>query len=335
MHSQGESSSTNTTMSKKISPYMKLLGVVLVVSLFSNVFLVYTHYSEGKQERISPEEQEEKYSFLSKRVFLEEPNDVIINFVPLRKALKEYLALHEKVGVYFEYLPSGISVGVNDRKEVRLASLSKVPLVMSILKKIEKGEMQKDTEITILKEDLDSEFGAFWESSEGKKVTVETLMALALQKSDNTAYKALFRQLTSEEVVEVYDNLEIEVLFKDDNPLVSPKLYSSIFRSLYLASYLSKEDSNYVLDLLTKTDFYDKIPAGVPVGIPVSHKIGVLSKADSEEKVFTDCGIVYVPKRPYILCAFVEDSDEEAKKHISYISKMVYSYLQVVKGGNE
>jgi hypothetical protein len=56
--------------------------------------------------------------------------------------------------------------------------------------------------------------------------------------------------------------------------------------------------------------------------IKVAHKIGVFEESDASQDVFTDCGIIYVPNRPYILCAFVLDTNEQAKKHISYISKM-------------
>jgi beta-lactamase class A len=205
---------------------------------------------------------------------------------------------------------------------------------MSILKKVEKNELSLTDTVVIKKEDINKRFGDLWKDGEGAMFTIEELIEKSLMYSDNTAYEALFRLLTTNEVIEVYDNLEIEVSSKESNPKVSPKSYSSIFRSLYLASYLSKEDSNYILEMLTRTIFKDKIPAGVPADIPVAHKIGVFSIEESTEQVFTDCGIVYAPQRPYVLCIFVKDSDEEAKKHSSYISNMVYKYVQVVKGGN-
>ncbi len=317
----------------------KIVLGLLLVSVFLNAGLFYSFSSDKKDGEDVKETlltDPEKYTLISKRVFVEDPNDVIINFVPLRKALRAYAEAQKgTLGIYFEYLPSGISVGVNDREEVKLASLSKVPLAMSILKKIEKGELALTDVIEITKEDLNTKFGDLWKKGEGAKLTVEELLKASLILSDNTAYEVLFRLLSVEEVIEVYDNLEIEVTSKEADPHVSPKSYSSIFRSLYLASYLSREDSNYLLDVLTKTVFKDKIPAGVPEGILVAHKIGVFSRVDSSEKLFSDCGIVYFPKRPYILCIFVSDTDEQAQKHIKYISNMIYKYLEVVKGGGE
>ncbi len=272
-----------------------------------------------------------KFPLVSKRVFLDNPNDIIINFVPLRKALRSYVDAQDgKVGVYFEYLPSGVSVGVNATEEIRLASLSKVPLAMSILKKVESGEIKLSDKLFLKKEHLDNRFGRLWEKGAGTPITIEELIKASLQQSDNTAYQSLFAALSDREVREVYDNLEIEII-ASSTPLVSPKSFSSIFRSLYLASFLMEDKSNYLLDILTKTDFHDKIPAGVPSDVLVAHKIGVFDRVDTLDKVYTDCGIVYVPLRPYILCIFVQDSEDKAIKHMSLISKMVYGYVNLTE----
>lgn len=127
---------------KKSFSLRKAVPVFLVVSLVANITFVYHLYTHKDMVL----EKYEQYKFLSKRVFLESPNDIILNFVPLRKALREYVTFQEgRVGVYFEYLPSGISIGVNDREEVQLASLSKVPLAMAILKKVEKKKFHLKT----------------------------------------------------------------------------------------------------------------------------------------------------------------------------------------------
>lgn len=292
---------------------------------------------QPKQE--AQKSAQEQYPLLSKRIFTDNQNDIIISFIPLREVLKDYVEKQEgKVGVYFEYLPSGTSIGVNDREEVKLASLSKVPLVMSILKKIERGHLSLNDMLVIERKDLDQEFGTLWQRGEGTRLSVEELIRLALTESDNTAYYVLADQLTSREIAEVYEGLDIPVgqekyeekLF----PLVSPKNYSSIFRSLYLSSFLSEKNSNYILNILTHTIFKDKIPAGVPENIPIAHKIGVFTQSENSKDLLIDCGIVYVPNRPYILCAFVKDTDEQAQKHISYISEMIYEYIKTVKGGD-
>lgn len=302
-----------------------VFGILALSIALNAVFL----YSYGKKEE-GPAHK--NFPLLSKRIFVEDANDVVLNFMPLRLALREYVQGNPNVGVYFEYLPSGISIGVNEKEEVPIASLSKVPIAMSIMKKIERNKLKKEDLVTLQKENLDRKFGTLWQRGEGTQLSIDELLNISLKESDNTANDTLFAQLTSNEVNEVYENLDIDVNMSDSVQKISPKSYSSIFRSLFLSSFLSEEHSSYILDILTKTNLSDKLPAGIPKDIPVSHKIGVFQRIDNKENVFTDCGIVYVPKRQYILCVFVEtSSNEEATKHIAYISNMTYQYINIVK----
>ncbi len=309
---------------------MKMIWFVAGVSIVANGVLGYAVWNASNAQ----EALQERFPYLSKRIFANNQNDVIINFIPLRQAMNEYIETQGgKVGAYFEYLPSGTSIGANDKKEVRLASLSKVPLAMSIFKKVELGKMSLDDTLVIKKEHLDDKFGTLWKKGEGSRLTILEFVEHALQESDNTAYNVLFDALTSKEVNEVYDGLDIPVIQEGNQILASPKNYSSIFRSLYLSSFLTEESSNRILDILSHTAFRDKIPAGIPEEVKIAHKIGVFQEQDLHENTFIDCGIVYVPNRPYILCLFVQDTEEKVLEHMSIISKMVYGYIIRVKGG--
>lgn len=311
---------------------MKIILIFLAFSVLANLVLGYLFWK--KSNAPAPLDTAKLYStypYLSKRIFTELPNDIIINFIPLREAMRTYIeSLDGTLGVYFEYLPSGTSIGVYDRDEVKLASLSKVPLAMSIYKKIERGKLTEDKVLVIKKEQLDFKFGSLWKKGEGTPMKVHDLIDILLTESDNTAYNVLFDELTSGEVNEVYENLDITINNEGNSPAISPKNYSSIFRSLYLSSFLSEVNSNKLLDILTQTKFENKITAGVPENIKVSHKIGVFERID-EQSLYTDCGIVFVPNRPYILCAFVRGTDQQAQEYISHVSKMIYEYVVKVE----
>lgn len=308
---------------------LKLILLITAVSFAMNGALGYKVFMAAEEEAVL----QKCYPYLSKRIFADNPNDVIINFTPLRLALGGYVKSQEqKIGVYFEYLPSGGSISVNGNQEVRLASLSKVPLAMSIFRKIERGKMSLNDILVVKKEHLDDRFGSLWKLGENVRLSVEELIKLCLVESDNTAYNVLYDALTSDEINEVYNALDVRVEGEGDSQTVSPKTYSSIFRSLYLSSFLSKADSNRILDILTETKFNDKLPAGVPSDVKVSHKIGVFKNLDAARDLFVDCGIVFVPNRPYILCLFDQDIDEHAQERISSVSRSVYGYVSSVKG---
>ncbi|MEN9551625.1 MAG: hypothetical protein RI935_2 [Candidatus Parcubacteria bacterium] len=309
------------------------LGLIITATTSSLVAMFVFNFLMSPSKEV---ELNKKYPLLSKRIFIENQNDILINFVPLRLALREYVSKNtNKLGVYFEYLPSGISIGVNDRTEVRLASLSKVPLAMAILKKVEEERIDLYDEVTLINQDIDQAFGDLWQRGAGTKLTVKDLVEISLQHSDNTAYRALFRLLTPVEVNAVYENLEIQVSFDEGYPFVSPKSYSSIFRSLYLSSFLSEENSHYLLSVLSDTSFDDSITNPIPTHVPVSHKVGVFSELSTGENIFIDCGIIYEPLRPYMLCLFVKGDQNEAKRHMIAISDMIYQYVHKVRGSSE
>lgn len=301
----------------------RLLAVLLTVSFFLNVFLIF--------KRAEPSDTQQGFTYLSKRILTENQNDILISFIPLRAAMKEYVGKQsDEIGVYFEYLPSGTSIGVNNDIEVRLASLIKIPVVMAIYKQIERGNLKKDQTLTIREEDIDKLFGNLWKKGSGAKISVEEAVRISLVESDNTATKTLASALPERALDDIFDNLDIPKDTQGTLFVISPKNYSSILRSLYLSSYLTKDHSNEILEILTQTNFKDKLPAGVPQDIKVAHKTGVFES----EQAYSDCGIFYPANRPYLLCIMAKSNESKAREYMQHISKMVYEHIVVLQAKN-
>jgi beta-lactamase class A len=272
------------------------------------------------------------YPYLSRRIFTEDPNDLIINFVPLREKLREFLSpAGDKVSLYFEYLPSGVSIGINDRQEIRLSSLAKVPTVMATLKQISKGAMRDTDLLTIKNESRDPQFGSLWEKEPGEQVSVSEAMRLAIVESDNTAHNLLLASIPVEGINNVYESLDIPFRTENGYPVITAKNYSSILRALYLASYLDREDSNQVLEIMTQTIYRDKLPGQLPAEVLVAHKVGVFERLPPNVSAYSDCGIVYELRRPFLICMMSEGSDEQAKQYMSGAAKMIYDYVSAYK----
>lgn len=307
----------------------KAFCIVVVLSLLGNIILIqYVFFSRNKPTTANSAQVSSQYPLLSKRLFAESQNDVLVNFVELRDQLREYHeTTNQPFGIYFEYLPSGVSIGIDEKENYVVASLLKVPLVMGVYKRIEQNEIKKDDVHTLVKDDLDPSFGNLWQEGAGTQLTIEELVNHTLIDSDNTAARALFRVSTEHRPEEVFDYLDIPKELDNDNPVVNPKNYSSVLRSLYLSSYLTRESSSEILDTLTRTKFSDKLPAPIPSDIKVAHKIGVHLGGDNKQSIYTDCGIVYVPQRPYILCVMTRSDEKTATKYISDVSKIVYDYV--------
>lgn len=306
-------------------------NIVIAVSIVLNVLLIgFLVKSDDDSSSNLTEPGRIKFPLLSPRIFIENQNDLIINFVPLREKLQKYASENPyRMGAYFEYLTTGNSIGVNEKESFVPASLLKLPLAMGVYKNYENKKLTPNQALTLTDEERDPRFGTLWKQKSGTKLTVnETLQQLIIY-SDNTAQEMLLKLLTGVEIDKVFDALDIpKTRDTDARPVVTAKNYSSILRCLYLACYLTKEDSNELLTVLTKTMFNDKLPAGVPPNIAVAHKIGVAeSSSSSSSSVFTDCGIVYYPKRPYILCVMIQSNEQQATETIKNISKITYDFI--------
>lgn len=270
-----------------------------------------------------------KHPLLSARIFPDNPNDILMNFVPLRKNLEEKfngLPAGTKYSFYFEYLPSGTSIRIGDDNELVAASLIKVPLVMDLYRAAELGLTDLDKEIAITEEDLDNAYGDLWEQGAGTKVSLRNLARLALAESDNTASHAIFNHvkymLKAEEQCLV--QLDIDQKMQDGQAVITAKSYSSILKSLYFASCANKASSNEILSFLTQSNEVDRLTKNLPADVKVAHKNGVYNQEWSE----SDCGIVYATGRPYIVCVMVGLPQNEADAFMADISKDIYTYIK-------
>ena len=258
---------------------------------------------------------------------MEFPQDVLISFLDLRYALrKETSSYGNSFGLYFEYLSTGTSINVNGNNEFYAASLFKLPVVMAYYKHNEKNELKHDPELTLTQDMIDKDFGNLWKKGVGYKLNASEAVDLAIKESDNTAAKALVPLINKADFDSVYEGLDIDLNSDNNGALLSAKNYTSILKALYFSSILNRDDSNLILDKLTKTKFPDKLAAGIPPEIPVAHKIGDYSDEKGNE-AFMDCGIVFIPKRPYALCMLSVSDEQEARIRMQKISKIVYEFV--------
>jgi len=273
------------------------------------------------------------YALLDGGVVYNSTEHFIVNFEPLRIQMtniqKQY---SEPTYVYFEYLNNTASIGLNSRTLFTAASTIKVPLAMAVYKMAEEGKLKMTDTYTLQQSDLDDNFGDLYKVGAGQSYTIEQLVSIMLENSDNTAMNALLSILKNigitDPFADVYDAMgwDYPPDFGTAPSYINIDLHtlSNMFTSLYEATYDNVPDSQAMLSYLTQTPFHDEIVAGVPSGITVAHKIGV---AD-QNNTFSDCGIVYAPSRPYLLCVGSTGADTQtADRFISQVSKITYQYI--------
>jgi beta-lactamase class A len=143
--------------------------------------------------------------------------------------------------------------------------------------------------------------------------------------SDNDAFDAIVADpKINAEFVQIYSlfRLPTTALIGSTTDFMSPRSFSSIFRTLYNSSFFEWNLSEQVLDLLSQTTFTSGIAAGVPAGTPVAHKFG----ENTDE--LHDCGIVYYPDHPYLLCVMTRGNNAvKLESVIQGISGAAWSFM--------
>ncbi len=256
-------------------------------------------------------------------------------FYPLEKKIEASVISHIREGsastisVYFRALNSGRWVAVNENELFEPASLLKVPILIAYYQLV-------DSQPEILKKQLvftgseKNEFRANISPSEtlvvGKSYSIEELLRKMVEYSDNDARTLLVKNMDPAALYEVFTDLGIS-LSKDAHTqdiVMSAKTYGSFFRILYSVTYLSKNMSERALKLLSNTKFTGGLVAGVPKNITVSHKFGERIEDNTKHELH-DCGIIYYPAHPYLLCIMTRGSDfKKLESTIADISRLVY-----------
>jgi beta-lactamase class A len=216
------------------------------------------------------------------------------------------------MSIYFRDLNNGPVIGIEHTDEFAPASLLKVPVLISYLKWSEDNPGVLDEQITFEKEvnvGYVQQFAPIVPLEVGKTYTARELLEHMAKYSDNQALVLLYKRLPKSYQAELYTLLGVDPkLITDPTEKLTIRQYSIFFRILFNASFLSRTNSEYALKLLSESSFEQGIKKGVPLDIAVSHKFGERKTAGDLQQ-FHDCGIVYYPKHPYLLCVMTRGQD--------------------------
>lgn len=285
---------------------------------------------------VSAENATSSFSYINPVIGAGINKHFIINFKPLRNQLQEIQGRYKtKTYIYFLYLNNASWVGINEKEDFTAASTIKVPVAMAVMKAVEENKLKLSDSYQLTQLDLDNGFGDLYKVGADGEFTVEELMRIMLEQSDNTALNAIvqvFQRIGIDDPLShVYGFLGWEFTQEipefgavPDYSKINLKTLSNLFLALYDAKYVNIKDSTKILEYLAQTPFDDRIAAGIPKNIVVSHKIGTASADDT----YSDCGIVYAPNRHYILCVGAHGMEEkDAAKFMAETSKAVYEYV--------
>ncbi|MHC9541529.1 MAG: serine hydrolase [Vulcanimicrobiota bacterium] len=132
---------------------------------------------------------------------------------PLEKKLKSTIKSvgdDMDVGIAVTHIEKGLSLNIHGTKAYPLASVFKVPILVTVMKKIDNGELTLATPITIREQDRCIGSGTLKELPAGTKTSVQKCIELMITISDNTATDLLWNLIGDESVNELMSLLNLK-----------------------------------------------------------------------------------------------------------------------------
>lgn len=244
-----------------------------------------------------------------------------------------------ELSVYFRNLNNGNRFWTDEKELFSPASLMKLPLLLAYFKKSETENWFLEKKVTFTKNWTSEEYKQNIMPKKrlkaGQEYKIIDIIKQMIEYSDNEASIFLEKNIDENEFKKVFTDIWIQ--FPDiidwgfDNNIRVVD-YANFFRVLFNASYLNRENSESVLNLLTKTIFKNWLVAGVSDrNISISHKFGERSifwNNGIERKQLHDCWIVYYPEHPYLLCIMTRWYDRNKLEIVlQEVSSIIYEKI--------
>lgn len=280
---------------------------------------------------------DKKYQFINPLLAVEfsERNSLAIN-KPLELSLNGFIKQAKESGevvdvsVYYRDIESGAWVGINENETFSPGKLLKVPLMISIFKLAETEPSILDQEIIFKGPHLEQEFFKPPESLEiGKNYSARGLIQRMIVDSNDDAANALFDFVDKRALNEVYSDLGVsfQETSKYTDDFISTKNDTLFFRVLYNATYISREYSEEALKYLVDAPSIVGIGENIPKSVATADAFGArrLIRNGTPLIEMNDCGIIYYPAHPYILCVFERGKDIAAlERSMGNLSSIIY-----------
>jgi len=248
------------------------------------------------------------------------------------------------IGVYIKNLRTGKVVMVNADTVFPTASIVKIPIMLGIVDKMEKGELHYDSthmyrdSLLYAGEDI---LGSF---RDGERIALKKIMMLMLTTSDNTASLWLQKLAGSgERINQILDSLgfvntrvnsrtpgreEIRKIYGWGQ--TSPIEMGQILESIYRNKIFSPAACDRMMRCLGR-NFWDENEgiSMIPPYIEVFSKNGCVDASRNEAM------IVNAPHNPYVFCIFSKNNKDKSWTHSNEawtltreISSLLWDYFE-------
>ncbi|MBN8675795.1 MAG: serine hydrolase [Chitinophagales bacterium] len=228
------------------------------------------------------------------------------------------------IGIYVKNLRTGKIVAINADTVFPTASIVKVPILMGIMNKLQKGELNYDSAFEYKDSLLYAGSDILGSFKSGEKIALKKIIMLMMTTSDNTA--SLWLQSiagTGTRINELLDSLGFKstrvnsrTSGRENNRTqygwgqTSPFEMGTLYEKIYHSQVFSPVISDRMLRCMGR-NFWDEDEAisQIPPYIEVFSKNGCVNAVRSEAL------LVNAPHNPYIFCIFTKNNKDTSWTH--------------------
>jgi beta-lactamase class A len=246
-----------------------------------------------------------------------------------------------EVGIYVKDLQTGKFASINADSIFPTASMVKVPILIGIMDKLNKGELKYHQELTYKDSLLYAGSDLLASLKNNEKVELSKVIMLMLTTSDNTA--SLWLQSlagTGTRINQILDSIGYKATRVNSRTpgreagrdkfgwgQTSPKEMATMFETLANRTLMDATSSEKMLRLLGRNYWDEEAISQIPPDVFVASKNGAVNASRSE--------VLYVKgKRPYIFSVFTKNNKDISWEHNNEawqltraLSKMVWEHF--------
>lgn len=226
--------------------------------------------------------------------------------------------------VYYKNLDNGNSFGISENQINKGASVNKVPIIAALYQLEDAEKINIDERVTIQEADVqDYGTGSIRYQEMPQTYSLRNLAKLALKQSDNTAAHVIELKIGEENVQKLVDNWGLKQTNMVENQTTVVDM-AIIFEKIFKNEVTTEANTKEFLSFMTETEFEDRLTKELSPNAKAYHKTG------DDEGYSHDVGIIVTPEATYFLGIMTSDiggSEEETKKTMSEISKLIYNSL--------
>jgi beta-lactamase class A len=252
------------------------------------------------------------------------------------------------VGVYYKSLASGDTVTLAPDSSFHAASTMKLPVMIEFFRQTERSGLSESQPVLLV-----NQFASIADGSPfsvdaiddsdstmylrvGERVSVRELVERMIVRSSNLATNAVIALIGASNAdatahalgarnIRVLRGVEDGKAFeKGMNNTTTARDLGVLLEAIERGTAASRRACDTMLAILSRQEFNDEIPAGLPPGTRVAHKTGSITA------VRHDAAIVYPQgKPPYVLVVLTRNIPDErvARVLIADLSRLVYQHV--------